>query len=237
MLKVSRTPEDEPEIFASIQGEGVSSGVPSIFVRLALCNLHCSWCDTAYTWDWSRFDLHASILAMRPDEVVTRVRAFTRAGGGPANVVLTGGEPLLQQAELAPVVEALHAARLRIEVETNGTIAPVGSVSRLVDQWNVSPKLASSGNEAQVRDPKEAVQRFAHLPAYFKFVVVGREDLAEIELATQQVPAERVILMPEGTTAEAIHERSRWRVEVCRERGYRFSTRLHVLLWGNQRGR
>ena len=56
LLKVSRQPSGEPEIFHSIQGEGVSAGTPTVFLRLATCNLACTWCDTRYTWDWRRFD-------------------------------------------------------------------------------------------------------------------------------------------------------------------------------------
>ena len=63
-LKLSRQPSGEPEIFHSLQGEGHSIGTPTVFLRLALCNLTCVWCDTKYTWDWANFDTKAEILSM-----------------------------------------------------------------------------------------------------------------------------------------------------------------------------
>ena len=55
MLKVSRKPDGSPEIFYSIQGEGANVGKPAVFLRMGLCNLKCSWCDTKYTWDWEEY--------------------------------------------------------------------------------------------------------------------------------------------------------------------------------------
>jgi 7-carboxy-7-deazaguanine synthase len=234
MLKLSRLPTGEPEIFASIQGEGLSLGVPSTFVRLSLCNLRCSWCDTRYTWDWSRYDPKAEIIDVELDEVVRRV-----ATGGARNVVITGGEPLQQQRALAPLARTLKAAGHRIEVETNGTFRPTDDLAACVAQWNVSPKLANSGNDGR-RDVPEALAWFAARPeACFKFVVVEPEDLGEVDglIARYGVAPERVLLMPEGRTTAELRARSGWLVEAARERGYRFTTRLHVLLWGDERGR
>src|SRR5688500_7935528 len=118
MLKLSRMPCGEPEIFASIQGEGASAGMPSVFVRLSLCNLACSWCDTAYTWDWERYDPKVEIVERGVAEVLARVEAL--AGDAIRNVVLTGGEPLQQQGPLAALAAALKARGFRLEVETNG---------------------------------------------------------------------------------------------------------------------
>lgn len=235
MLHLSRMPEGAPEVFTSIQGEGVTIGLPSVFVRLAACNLRCVWCDTKYTWDWANYEPAREVMAMQVSEVIERVRE-----AGPRNVVITGGEPLLQGRALGPLVVALKEAGLRIEVETNGTVLPEAPLSELVDQWNVSPKLASSGNSLDEREVGAALQWFAACPkAYFKFVVVGPEDVEEaVGLADGYgMPRDRVLLMPEGTDARALTERSAWLVPRALELGVRYTTRLHILLWGDERGR
>jgi len=235
---LSRLRDDEPEVFASVQGEGITCGLPSVFVRLSLCNLHCEWCDTKYTWDWTQFDRETETLTLAPDDVAPRVLAL--AAGGPRNVVLTGGEPLLQQRELSDLARRLRAEGLRIEVETNATIVPSGALAGIVDQWNVSPKLASSGNAAAERERPEALAWFAPRPdAYFKFVVRAPADVDEVAAlaARYGIPAGRVTLMPEGTVAGTLAERSRWLAARCQTLGFRLGTRLHVLLWGAERGR
>jgi organic radical activating enzyme len=235
VLRLSRLPTGEPEVFASIQGEGVSAGVPSVFVRLSVCNLRCSWCDTKYTWDWSNYDPRIEILDTDAPAVLERVRSF-----GLRNIVITGGEPLLQQQNLVSLAAALHADGRRIEVETNGTIMPDSQLAAVIDQWNVSPKLANSGNDRAKCEVPASLEWFAGAPnAYFKFVVAGPEDLAEVTALTDRyrVPSERVLLMPEGTDPEMLACRGRWLAERCTALGYRFTTRLHVFLWGDKRGR
>ena len=237
-MLLSRLRDDEPEVFASVQGEGITCGLPSVFVRLSLCNLHCEWCDTKYTWDWTQFDRETETLTLAPDDVAPRVLAL--AAGGPRNVVLTGGEPLLQQRELSDLARRLRAEGLRIEVETNATIVPSGALAGIVDQWNVSPKLASSGNAAAERERPEALAWFAaRADAHFKFVVRAPADVDEAAAlaARYGIPAGRVTLMPEGTDAGTLAERSRWLAARCQTLGFRLGTRLHVLLWGAERGR
>jgi organic radical activating enzyme len=250
LLKLSRMPGGAPEIFASIQGEGVNAGLPSVFVRLALCNLRCTWCDTAYTWDWRHFDPGQETTALAPTMIAERVLALADGHDGRGdreisaqrrvtNVVITGGEPLLQQAALAPLVDELKGAGMRIEVETNGTLVPEAPLTA-VDQWNVSPKLANSGNPTASRTVEPALAWFAAAPnAYFKFVVVDPEDVAEVEelISRLGVAPTRVLLMPEGTDLATLSARSLWVVEQCRATGYRFGPRLHVALWGAARGR
>ena len=232
-LLVARMADGKPEIFSSVQGEGVSAGMASTFVRLSTCNLRCAWCDTPYTWDWSRFEKSEQITELPADAIAEDVLA--RA---PRNVVITGGEPLIQRRQLVPLVSLLKAAGLRIEVETNGTIAP-GELGNLIDQWNVSPKLAHSGNEGLERLPEGPLRDFAGREnAFFKFVVQDANDLDEVEALRERfgIPAGRVVLMPEGTTAAELNARSPWLAEVCAARGYRFSSRLHILIWGDKRG-
>lgn len=230
--------DGSPEIFATVQGEGVSVGTPSIFVRLADCNLRCSWCDTKYTWDWASYDRAAETAELDIGQVVERVRALS--GSTIRNAIFTGGEPLLQQDELVHLATQLRAHGFRFEVETNGTVLPTDAFAALVDQWNVSPKLLSSGNSDRARHRTTVLEWFASRPnAHFKLVVGSDQDLGEATdlAAALAVPRERVLLSPEGTTPTTLAERTRWLAEAAGTHGYRVGTRLHVFLWGSERGR
>ena len=234
-LKVSRQSGGEPEIFHSIQGEGISTGVPSVFLRLATCNLKCRWCDTKYTWDWSNFNYATEVVELDTPELLSKIQSFKCT-----HVVITGGEPLLQQAELEPLIESLAEYGFSFEIETNGTIVPSANLIRYIDQWNVSPKLRTSGNISEERLVPIALQIFARLPkAFFKFVIASESDIDEVSSLTDQygIPSEQVLLMPEGRTADALNRKSEWLSEACVKRGFRFTTRLHIILWGYERGR
>ena len=235
MLRVSRMPSGEPEIFRSIQGEGVTAGTPSVFLRLATCNLACTWCDTKYTWDWEQHDYDREVVTLALDDVEERVVSLECP-----HLVITGGEPMLQQTTLSPLVLRLRERGFYCEVETNGTLSPEPGMVDAVSQWNVSPKLANSGNAAARRQIPAALRAFQDLPnAYFKFVVVEPFDVDEVCALAERydIPAGRVLLMPEGVTPDIVGARGAWLAEACAERGFRFSTRLHILLWGDQRGR
>jgi organic radical activating enzyme len=232
-LRVARMPDGRPEVFASIQGEGASAGTPSTFIRLAICNLRCSWCDTGYTWDWANYSRSEQVMELSVDEAFSAIAALA-----PRNVVITGGEPLLQRRQLAPLAGSLKQAGFCIEVETNGTVAP-GELGPLIDQWNVSPKLESSGNQGLARIRPAVLEQFAAQPcSFFKFVVSAPPDVDEAAAlaGTAGLPAARVILMPEGRSFAELAARSTWLAEACAVRGFRFSTRLHILLWGDRRG-
>lgn len=251
MLRLAVTSPGHPEVFASVQGEGVSCGQPSLFVRLSQCNLHCVWCDTPYTWNFDGTDFaHRDDTPGAPakfDRVAETVDVETEAlvdeilGQACRRVIFTGGEPLLQQRELGAVCVALKAADrdFHLEFETNGTIAPTGAIADLADQFNVSPKLAHSGNAAELRRRADVLKGFGEDDrAWFKFVVEAPDDLAEVNelVALAGVPARRVFLMPEGVTSEALRARAEWLVPLCLERGYGFSDRLHIHLYGDTRG-
>ena len=237
-MLLSRMKSGEPEIFATVQGEGTSAGVPSVFVRLADCNLRCRWCDTKYTWDWSTHDRAAETVELAVSEIARR--ALEVAGPGVRNAVFTGGEPLLQQDELVEVATHLRGHGFTIEVETNGTVLPTEAFAACVDQWNVSPKLATSGNTDRARHRPAVLQWFAaRQNAILKFVITSEDDVVEVRELTEALalPRERVLLSPEGVDPATLAERSRWLADRCRTYGYRLGTRLHVFLWGSERGR
>ena len=242
MLTLATTTPGEPEIFASLQGEGPSLGRPSVFVRLSRCNLACHWCDTAYTWRFTGDNRpHRDDLAFaRNDNQVTldeaEVAARIAAQGG-TRLVITGGEPLLQGAALARLVALLPD--MHVEIETNGTVAPHPALDPLVHQYNVSPKLAHSGNPADLALPADRLAAWASDPrAFFKFVVATAEDLAEVRtLATRHAFApDRVFIMPEGTLPEVLTERLRWLAPLVLAEGWRLTDRLHIHLYGDTRG-
>ncbi|HKM76270.1 MAG TPA: 7-carboxy-7-deazaguanine synthase QueE [Candidatus Bathyarchaeia archaeon] len=222
------------EIFTSIQGEGQNLGKPAIFLRMALCNLTCEWCDTKYTWDWKNYDYSKEVEEMSVVEVEQELLKFQGK-----HLVLTGGEPMLQQKELLPLLKSLKEHEFYIEVETNGTIKPTNEILALIDQWNVSPKLENSGNEVSAREKPECYRFFNHLPnACFKYVVKDPDDFEEVRRLAEkyQISNDKIILMPEAQTTEQLTERSGWLSELSREAGYRFSTRLQIALWGSKRG-
>lgn len=241
----------KPEIFHTLQGEGISTGVPSVFVRSSLCNLHCSWCDTDYTWNWegtpwthendqvagySKFKKSDYILECPVVDVVQHVKQFPCK-----NLILTGGEPLLQQSGWSALIQTLRASDpdYRFEVETNGTQLPTPEMAEAINQWNVSAKLSNSGNDAKLRDNPKAMQWFANSPkAWFKFVIQDPQDLSEMQQLEQKysIPRERILLMPEGRDEETLRQRRLWLADLCRDHGYRFSDRLHIQLWGSKRG-
>ena len=241
-LTLATTKPGEPEIFASLQGEGLSAGRPCAFVRLSRCNLACEWCDTAYTWhftgdnrphrDGEAFDRAANQIVLDETDVAERIAAL-----GQPRLVITGGEPLLQGAALARMIG--HLPPMQIEVETNGTVAPHPALDPLVAQYNVSPKLAHSGNPASLALIPERLANWAAEPrAQFKFVIASPDDLAEV-LALQQahaIPGNRIWLMPEGRDAATLRTRGRWLAETCSENELNFTDRLHIHLWGDTRG-
>ena len=235
MFKISKQPDGQPEIFYSLQGEGVTMGTPSVFLRLALCNLACSWCDTKYTWDWEQHDRDREVTSLEVRQVEGRIVKH-----GCRHLVITGGEPLLQQLDLALLASSLKDRGFYLEVETNGTIAPEPELIRDIDQWNISPKLNNSGHPKERRELPQVMDTFRGLMnAFFKFVMAVPGDVAEVRTLVKRydLPKNQIILMPEGQTPEAVQSRSRWVSQACVEEGFRFSTRLHILLWGDERGR
>ena len=214
------------------QGEGPSLGRRAGFVRLGRCGLACTFCDTPYTWRWEDHDPAVELTTRDVEGIVAELEAMDVG-----LVVVTGGEPLLQQSHLPPLLRPLRARDVAIEIETAGVIEPSPDVVDLVTRFNVSPKLANSGNDLDRRfrpDVLRALQ--ATGKAAFKFVAVTPGDLDEIASMVDECCLRDVWVMPEGTDPDTIVTRSRELIEPVLTRGWNLSTRLHVLLWGDRRG-
>lgn len=225
----------------TIQGEGPSAGRPSLFVRLGMCNLDCSWCDTPFTWDWTgkngvAYDKRHELSHATVDELLDWVDEHDTS-----TVVISGGEPLIQSARLAPFVEQLLDNGRNVEVETNGTLSPTKHLAEYLDRvrWNVSPKLSGSNVDVTRAENLPVLEQFANIPtAIFKFVITNIGDLLEADelVDTTGMPSDRVWLMPEGRTGDEITERLPWVIDKAITRNYNVSTRIHVHAYGDRRG-
>jgi len=224
------------------QGEGPSAGRHASIIRLMGCNLACQWvtphglspCDESQTWDATRFDLHAQGKRMESAEIVRAAMV-----GSPQMVIITGGEPLLHQGQngWAEMLWHLDYARVRVEVETNGTQVPTGNWGWCVDQFNVSPKLASSGVPRDKAINPEALGQFAQGGrAAFKFVSSTVADLDEIAQLTQEhgIAREQTWVMPAGVTREEILCTARALADGVLQRGWNLSLRQHVLVYDDE---
>ncbi len=224
------------EIFGpTFQGEGKYAGRRCAFLRLAGCNLSCSWCDTPYTWDWKgkngiKFDARAETHKMTLKEVAAQLMAMKCA-----HIVVTGGEPMLQQKALTRL---FLGAPLNVEIETNGTLAPEPDLVTMVYHFDVSPKLPSSG---QNPDHRNLWKYAASNKASFKFVVTSVLDLIDVDaLIARWLPGlsrSKVYIMPEGKTAADVLAHGTNIAQAVLDKGYNLTLRQHVLLWENERAR
>lgn len=230
------------EIFYSIQGEGYFTGTPSVFFRTSFCNLKCTWCDTPYT------SFHPENKSITIENAVEEIKKYNCD-----HVVITGGEPFIQKKPLKLLCDELHKLDKFVTIETNGTIFyPVTAdlISCSPKTYNSQPDLEQLHSKREVAERlrsehhwkrtapdvlKKFVEEYDH---QFKFVVKRNSDLIEIDNIIQSCGVEKhdVFLMPEGRTKEEIEEKEQWIVRLCMEKGYRYSDRLHVKLWGDKRG-
>ena len=219
------------EVYKSVQGEGLLTGTPSVFVRASGCNLRCWFCDTPFT-SWAPEGTDISV-----DEIVAQVEEWDCR-----HVVLTGGEPMLY-AELLPLAEQLRQRGWHITVETAGTLyLPVAC-----DLMSISPKLASSGpspaqhphwsrrHDRQRYQPKVLRSLLAEYDCQLKFVIDRAAELDEVEDLVAALPAvreDRVLLMPQGVTQHELAQKATWLEPYCRERGWTYCPRKQIEWFG-----
>lgn len=219
------------EIYKSVQGESSFAGLPCIFVRLAGCNLRCAWCDSEYTFTGG--------TKMTEDEVVAEVEKLA-----PVRLVeFTGGEPLLQERELIPMMERLLSAGYELMIETSGE-RPLERMPRAVHKI-VDVKCPASGEAGSFRiDNLDCLTNRDEV----KFVIANRTDyefarafIREHRLETRagQVllsPAFTKTPTPERTTGNCLLD-PREMVEWMLADGLptRVSLQIHKYIWEPQK--
>ena len=249
-LQLVRGHEEDPEIFSSIQGEGPTSGEPRAFIRLAGCNLSCVWCDTPYTWNWfgtkfvheqdrpetpAKFDPKREVIDWTLEQAIADILELNQPG-----LVITGGEPMLQQDALVNLVSLLKARQpdTFIEIETNGTVAPSPELEALVDQFNCSPKTSNAQTHDKRLNRDALEQLKASGKAVFKFVCSSKADVEEVGQIVEALALDlhRVFIMPKGTTSEELDASL---VEIsahAQQLGFKLTDRVHIREFGDSRG-
>lgn len=217
----------------TIQGEGPAAGRHATFLRFGGCNLSCSWCDSQFTWNAAAYNLREQITMLGVPAILDRMV--------PAQiVVVTGGEPLLNQNNPAwpELLAALTERYSELHLETNGTLEPTLATRAAFSVINVSPKLPNAGEHRGNQDPALHPKWVSVGQAVLKFVVKDEADVAEaVRRATAGGwPLTRVWVMPEGITAAALDKRWPTIAAAAAAHGVNATHRLHVLAWGDERG-
>ncbi|MBR5297477.1 MAG: 7-carboxy-7-deazaguanine synthase QueE [Parabacteroides sp.] len=251
------------ELFHSIQGEGMFTGVPSLFLRVTGCNLRCvfknSICDTSYT----SFNPDSPIFN-NMDEVEYGVRSMLKDHPHTKHLVITGGEPMLYKAGVTELLGRLGDLKLIVTVETNGTMGLIQQLNKdgfnPVNLYSVSPKLSTSVDKAckfltqaqsdhhdKIRIDFNALASFFIHPmaseAQLKFVYSGEDSVKEIKniidnlnvLYKCNITVDQIRLMPEASEPDQLDRIQKECAEVCLKEGWTFCDRLHLRIWGNKR--
>ncbi len=222
------------EIYASVQGEGLLTGTPSVFVRTSGCNLRCWFCDTPFA-SWQ-----PEGQTLSHEDVSERVASYQAS-----HIVLTGGEPFIYK-NLPQLCGILRESGRHLTIETAGTIHH----SVECDLVSISPKLSgsapaiSSGSWHHAhnarRERLEVVRKLMQEHPYqLKFVVDSAADATEVLVYLETLgpyDGDRVLLMPQGTQQAALERQAQWLLPWCQQHGLRFCPRAHIHWFGNSRG-
>lgn len=204
------------EVFYSIQGEGPQTGMPAWFIRTSGCNLTCDFCDTKYADKGTEQTIKNIIKKVNTNQC--------------KNVVITGGEPMLQK-DLFDLVQELINNNFKIYIETNGTIYN----QRLIGlaEFIVSPKPQFMNDKYL-----KTLKQWSH-QSVFKFVIETVSEFDRARTLCEQIDKfDNVYFMPKCTTKKEHEKKLEGLVNLVKDIapwGY-VSPRLHIYLWGSKRG-
>jgi len=238
----------DDKVFYTVEGEGRWAGRPSVFMRLAMCNLTCIGfkspdspfgCDSYTSWSVKNKLTFKEIY----DTYFLKTGYIYNLFENPNCLLkITGGEPFIQQKQLIKFIQFLKneyftltgkVNRLYIDFETNATIKP-DKYWELNATFTTSPKLASNGDSEEKRYIPEVLNWHANNYSDFKFVVQNKNDIDEIltkYVNKFNISKKQVFLMPCCGSRKELIENSAQVAEWCKEYGFTFSPRLQLLIW------
>lgn len=236
------TPKDNyflriSEMFSNtIQGEGITSGVPAMFMRLQYCTLACKWCDTLEVWKQGNpYSIKEVLKILKERRVVSSLKSGH-------HLIITGGSPLKQEESLKYFIDEFIVKfnfKPFIEIENECVLMPQHIIP-FVDLWNNSPKLSNSGMKKELRYKPNVIKKTASLNnSIFKFVVSNNEDWKEIKkdfIDSDLIARDQIILMPEGQNQEELNRSREFVVKLAIKNNVSFSDRLHITLWDKKTG-
>lgn len=207
------------EVFHSIEGEGIEIGRPEIFIRLAGCNLRCTWCDTEYALENGK--------EMSVEEILQEVRKYPCK-----SVSITGGEPLFQKEETLELVRQLKKMSYWIQINTNGTILDEETFG-LLDLITMDCKCPSSGMRSDLTVLKRTKELF-DFKTQFKFVVADQEDYEYAKRISSSLEVSNAVFQPEWNsrkfTPRLVNMAKKDNLNV------RIILQQQKIIWGQRRG-
>jgi len=248
------------EMFYSQQSEGISTGVPAFFLRLAQCNLLCGglkgslikqgkatwYCDTIEVW---KKGVETSFEDIYQKFVDYKIVDWLQSGR--VHLIISGGEPTMDihQNKLVQFIEWLKTRlkgrnnnndQLYIEIETNGTNQIKPELWKYISQINCSPKLSNSGMSQKIRIKPDTIAQFKTHPNHqFKFVINTEDHLKECIgdfIIPYNLNWTEIVLMPGVDNLADLSARTREVFELGIKYGFRAITRSHILAWDKTTG-
>jgi len=208
------------EIFLSVQGEGISLGLPTIFIRTTGCNLRCEWCDTKYAYHKGK--------EMKVSQILQRCKKF-----GFKRVCITGGEPLLQKKELVILTKLLIKNKFEIQIQTNGSLDIKGLPAESIIALDMKCPSSKMNDKMRYENLKLIKEKDAVI-----FIIGDKKDYQFAKKIIKKYKLERktnVLLQPvyqnKKFTQTLIKNILKDRLRV------RFGLQLHKIIWGaNKKG-
>lgn len=223
-------------IIDTIQGENFS-GYPSVILRLQNCTQKCTFCDSKETWNkGNTYSVWELVEFFNKNNITKRLEEGH-------HLIITGGSPLLQQDAIIEFIDIffeLNKFRPFIEIENECVIMPTDDMLEIVNLWNNSPKLSTSGNEMDIRYKPDVIRKLSELEhSFFKFVITDEKDWEEIKtlyLDTELITKDKIVLMPEASSRKELQNKYEWLINLCCRESVKFSDRLHITIWDNRKG-